>query len=182
MIEKSIVVGYAQALFEVANEKGAAEEVEIDLDGIKEILRTNKTFRDILYHPSITKIDKKGIIDKTFGPQCSRWVKSLLFILIDKKRERVLDSLTDMFKVVAGQVRGLAHITVQTAFPLDESRLNKLKENLEKLKKKSVELETVVNKDIIGGMVIKIGNRIIDGSVLNRLRNLKKNLLKVTLT
>ncbi len=182
MIEKSVAVGYAQALFEVANEKGDAEEVGKDLEGIKELLETNKKFRDILYHPSIIKDAKKDIINKTIGPQCSKWVRNLLFILIDKRRERMLDYLADMFKEVARRIRGVTCIKVQTVFPLTDSKLNRLKESLEKLMKKKVELETEINEDIIGGMVIRMENKIIDGSVLNRLRNLKKNLLKVALT
>ena len=181
MIGKSIVLGYAQALFEVASEKGIADEVEKDLEGIKELLRTNKKFRDILYHPSIAKTEKKGIISKTIGLQCSKWVRNLLFILIDKRRERILDSLADLYKEVASQIRRITHIKVQTAIPLTESRLDRLKENLEKLTKKKVELETEINRDIIGGMIIKIGNKIIDGSVINHLKNLKKNLSKTAL-
>lgn len=182
MIEKSVVVGYAQALFEVANENGVADEVEKDLEGIKELLETNKDFRDILYHPAITKDAKKDIINKTIGLQCSKWVKNLLFILIDKRREKMLDYLADVFKEVAGRIRGVMCVKIQTAVPLTDSKLDRLKESLEKLMKKKVELETEINKDIIGGMIINMGNKIIDGSTLNRLRNLKKKLLKVALT
>ncbi|ODS31194.1 MAG: F0F1 ATP synthase delta subunit [Candidatus Scalindua rubra] len=182
MIGESVVVGYAQALFEVASEKGIADEVEKDLEGIKELLRTNKKFRNILYHPSIAKTDKKDIINKTIGPQCSnKWVRNFLFILIEKRRERMLDSLPDVFKEVAGRIKGVTHVKVQTAFPLTDSKIIKLKGNLEKLMKKKVELETEINKDIIGGMVIRIGNKIIDGSVTNHLKNLKKNLSKTAL-
>jgi F-type H+-transporting ATPase subunit delta len=94
----------------------------------------------------------------------------------------MLDYLADVFKEVAGRIRGVTCIKVQTAFPLTDSKLDRLKESLEKLTKKKVELETEINKDIIGGMVINMGNKIIDGSTLNRLRNLKKKLLKVALT
>lgn len=182
MIEKSVAMGYAQALFEVANEKGVADKVEKDLESIKKLLSANKKFRNFLLHPSIAKADKKKIINNTIGSQCSKWVKNLLFILIDKRRESILDSLADMFKEVARRIRGVIHIKVQTVFPLREPGLSKLKEKLEKLTKKKVELETEINKEIIGGIVIKIGNKIIDGSVNNHLRNLKKNLSKIALT
>ncbi len=182
MIEKSLATSYAQALFEVAEKRGGAEDIEKDLDGIKDLLGTNKKFRDILYHPSITKTEKKDIIDKIIAPQCSsKWVKNILYILVDKRRERMLDYLPDVFKGVARRIRGVISVKVQTVFPLTESRLDKLKENLEKLTKKKVELETEVNKEIIGGMVIRIENKIIDGSVVNHLKNLKKNLLKTAL-
>ena len=69
-------------------------------------------------------------------------------------------------------------VTVQTASPLTEDRLVKLKKKLEKLTKKKVEIETEINKDIIGGMIIRIENKIIDGSITNHLKNLKKSLLK----
>ncbi|KKN45217.1 hypothetical protein LCGC14_0685180 [marine sediment metagenome] len=130
----------------------------------------------------VTKTEKKDIINKTIGPQCSnKWVRNLLFLLIEKRRERILDSLPDVFKEVAGRIKGVTHVKVQTAFPLPDSMLIKLKENLEKLTKKKVELETEINKDIIGGMIIRIGNKIIDGSVINHLKNLKKNLSKTAL-
>lgn len=182
MIENSLITGYAQALYDVASEKGVADEVEEDMKSIKAILKTNKKFRDILYHPSVAKSDKKKIIDRTFGPQCSKWVRNLLFVLIDKRRERLLDYLTDMLTVVASRIKGIEHITVQTAIALTDSKRNELKKNLEKLTKKKVKLEVKVDKNIIGGMIISMGNRIIDGSVTNHLKNLKKNLLKVALT
>ena len=72
----------------------------------------------------------------------------------------------------------MVSVKVQTAFPLTEKRIVKLKENIEKLTKKKVELETEINKEIIGGMIIRIENNIIDGSITNHLKNLKKNLLK----
>ncbi len=179
MIEESLATGYAQALFEVASQRGGADDIENDLEGIKKLLETNREFRDILYHPSITKTDKKDIINKTIGRQCSsKWVRNLLYILIDKRREKILDFLPDVFKGVAGQIRGVVSVKVQTAFPLTGTRRVKLKENIEKLTKKKVELETEVNKEIIGGMIIRIENKIIDGSITNQLKNLKKNLLK----
>ena len=182
MIEESLATGYAQALFEVARERGGADDIEKDLDGIKVLLGTNRKFRDILYHPSITRTEKKEIIGKIIAPQCSsKWVKNLLYILVDKRRERMLDFLPDVFKGVAGRIRGVISVKVQTVFPLTETRLDKLKKNLEKLTKKKVELETEINKEIIGGMVIRIENKIIDGSVVNHLKNLKKNLLKTAL-
>lgn len=180
-IGNTIVKGYAQALFEVANEKGVADEVEKDMESIKDLLKSNKKFRDVLNHPTITKAEKKNIIDKTIGLQCSKWVKHLLHVLIDKRRERILGPLADMFKATAVQIKGEESVNVQTAFPLSDSKLGKLKDNLEKLIKKKINLETEVKEDIIGGMVIKIGNRIIDGSVVNHLNNLKKSLLKATL-
>ncbi len=179
MIEKSLVEGYAKALFEVAVEKGDTGDIEKDLDGIKKLLGKNKKFRDILYHPSIIKSDKKDLIDKVIVPECSsKWVKNLLFLLVDKRRERMLDNLPDVFKGVAGKIRGVIPVKIQTAIALNEERLGKLKKNLEKLTKKKVEIETEINKDIIGGMIIRIENKIIDGSITNHLKNLKKNLLK----
>jgi F-type H+-transporting ATPase subunit delta len=179
LIQESLVEGYAQALFEVAVEKGDTGDIEKDMDGVKELLSTNKKFRSILYHPSITKTDKKDIVDKVIVSQCSsKWVKNLLCVLIDKRRERILDYLPDAYKGVAGRIRGVVPVKIQTAIALNEERLGKLKKNLEKLTKKKVEIETEINKDIIGGMIIRIENKIIDGSITNHLKNLKKSLLK----
>ena len=182
MIQQSLIEGYALALYEVAVKHGDTGDIEKDLDGIKQLLGTNKKFRSILYHPAITKNNKKDIVDKAIVSQCSsKWVKNLLCLLIDKRRERILDYLPDVYKGVAGKIRGIVPVIVQTAIPLTEDRLVNLKKKLEKLTKKKVEIETVVNKDIIGGMIIRVENKIIDGSVVNHLKNLKKNLLKTAL-
>ena len=182
MIEKSLATGYAQALFEVASERGGADDIEKDLEGIKDLLRSNREFRDILYHPSIIKTDKKDLIDKIIAPQCSsKWVRNLIYILVDRRREKMLDYLPDVFKGVAKRIKGVVSVKVQTAIPLTEDRLANLQESLKKLTKKKVELETEVNNEIIGGMVIRIENKIIDGSVINHLKNLKKNLLKTAM-
>ena len=178
-MQESLVAGYAQAMFEVAVDKGDTGDIEKDLDGIKQLLSTNKKFRSILYHPSIIKTDKKDIVDKVIVSQCSsKWIKNLLFVLIDKRRERILDYLPDVYKGVAGRIRGIVPVKIQTAIPLTEDRLVKLKKALEKLTKKKVVIETEVTKDIIGGMIIRIENKIIDGSITNHLKNLKKSLLK----
>jgi len=182
LIEKSLATGYAQALFEVASERGGADDIEKDLEGIKDLLRTNRKLRDILYHPSIIKTDKKDLIDKIIAPQCSsKWVRNLIYILVDRRREKMLDYLPDVFKGVAKRIKGVVSVKVQTAIPLTEDRLANLQESLKKLTKKKVELETEVNNEIIGGMVIRIENKIIDGSVINHLKNLKKNLLKTAM-
>lgn len=180
MIEETVVIGYAQALFELADSKDSVEEVQQDLDGIKELLKIEK-FRSVLYHPSITKDKKKGLINNTIGPQCSKLVKNLIFILIDRRKEKFLDYLTDIFKEVSRQARGISLVKVQTVVPLSDEKLKKLKENLGKLIKRKIDLETEINESLIGGMVIKIGNKIIDGSIVSHLRNLKNNLLRTTL-
>ena len=98
-----------------------------------------------------------------------------------RRRKKILNYLPDVFKGVVGRIRGVVSVKVQTAFPLTETRLDKLKRNIEKLTMKKVELEAEVNKEIIGGMIIRIENKIIDGSVINHLKNLKRNLLKTAL-
>lgn len=180
MIEETVVIGYAQALFDLANEKGSIDEVQQDLDGIKELLKMEK-FRKVLYHPSIAKDSKKRLINNTIGPQCSRLFKNLLFLLIDRRKEKMLDFLTVKFKEVSRRVKGISLIKIQTAIPLSEEKLGKLKANLEKLTKMKVDLETEINKGLIGGMVIKMGNKIIDGSIATHLNNLRQSLSKTTL-
>ncbi len=178
-MQKGLIEGYSHALYEVAVKHDDTGEIEKDLDGIKQMLSTNKEFRSILYHPTIAKTEKKDIVGRVIVPQCSsKWVKNLLNMLIDRRREKILDYLPDVYKIVAGKIRGVVPVTVQTAIPLTEDRLAKLKKNLEKLTKKKVDIETEINKDIIGGMIIRIENKIIDGSITNHLKNLKKSLLK----
>jgi F-type H+-transporting ATPase subunit delta len=105
-------------------------------------------------------------------------IKKFLFVLIDKRRERLLSLLLNSYRSVIRQAKGIILADVQSTIRLTDDNIVKLKKTLEKLTGKEIEIRTSVNPKILGGLIIRIGDKLIDGSVRNRLLKLKKNLLQ----
>lgn len=177
MIEKTIAIGYTQALFETAKDKNQFQETEKDLEKVAQLLRENQELKKILLHPAIPRQRKIKLIDSLLAPHVSPLVTNFLHLIVEKRREEMLEFVLDGYKQVADLVGGVVRATVQTVIPLTEERLATLKNTLERLSGKKVEINTEINPEILGGVIIRIGNRVIDGSVRSRLANLRRRLM-----
>lgn len=179
MLDKSVAITFVNALLDVATEKGQFEQIEKDLDLVCEIISKHADLKKVLFHPSVSRSSKKELIQNVFDKSVSGLMMNFLSLLIDRRKEGILDFVTDVYKEVTHEKKGVLKATVQTVMPLSGERLEDFKKKLKKITGKTVELEVVQNPDILGGMVIQIGNKMIDGSVANRLKNLKNRLLSL---
>ncbi len=179
MLDKSTAITFVDALLEVAKKKGVFEQVEKDLDLVCDVITKFDNFRKILFHPSVTRDEKKNLIKKVFGESVSDLTKNLLNLLVDRRNEGILEFIPEIYREVIDEKRGVLKAKIQTVVPLTEERLNTLKKRLDNLTGKSVEIEAVQEPNILGGMVVQIGNRMIDGSVASRLKSLKTRLMEV---
>lgn len=178
MIEKTVAIGYTQALFEIAKAKGLFHETEKDLEKVAQLLRENHELKKILLRPAIPRERKIKLIDSLLSPHLNPLVTNFLRLIVDKRREEMLDFILEGYKPVADLVGGVVRATVQTVVPLSEERLEILRNTLERLSGKKVEVRTEIQPEILGGVVITIGNKVIDGSVRSRLENLRKRLME----
>lgn len=179
MLDKSVAITFVNALLEVASKKGQFEQIEKDLDLVSDVVTRYDNLKKVLFHPSITRDDKKELIRKVFGEPVSDLMRNFLFLLVDRRKEEILEFIPEVYKAVTDEKKGIIKAKVHTVIPLTGDRLNKFKRKLSKITGKTVELEVIHNPDILGGLVIQIGNRMINGSVANRLNNLKSKLLSV---
>lgn len=179
MIDKTLATGYLQALFELAKSKYQFEQVTSDLETVAELFKKNETLRKVLLHPSITRDEKTRLVKEIFAPHVSPLAKNFLLLLVAKRRENILDDLLEQYQAVADLVGGRSRAVVKTAVPLTEDRLARLKKALEDMTKRAVEVDAQVTPEILGGVIVRIGNRVIDGSVASRLKNLRKKLIEV---
>lgn len=179
MLDKSVAITFINALLEVALKKGQFEQIEKDLSLVCGVIKKQDTLKKILFHPSIPRSSKKDLITRVFGKSVSGLMMNFLSLLVDRRKEGLLEFIPDVYKTVTDEKKGVIKATVQTVVPLTGERLDNFKKQLKKMTGKTVELEVVQNPDILGGMVIKIGNKMIDGSVANRLKNLKTKLLSL---
>lgn len=182
MLDNSVAITFINALLEVALKKGQFEQIEKDLDVFCGIITKYDKLKKILFHPSISRDDKKDLIRRVFGKSVSGLMVNFLNLLVDRRREGIIEFIPEVYKPAVDDKRGVIKAKVQTVISLTGERLDDFKKKLKKLTGKTVEVDVVQNPEILGGMIIQIGNTMIDGSVASRLKNLKTRLLSLRTT
>lgn len=178
MIAGQLALRYAEALFELASEKQALDSVEKELALVEETLAAYGELATLLYHPQVPLAAKKETITRVFGPQVADFVRNFLLLLVDKRRETALPAIIKEYRALANEARNIAEAEVTTAMPLAEGEKTALAAKLSAATGKNVILKTHVDERIVGGVVVKIGSKLIDGSVVRQLEALKAALLK----
>jgi len=168
---------YAQALFEIANEKDKLDIIEEDLKAVSDVFEQEKDLQKILYHPQVTAGVKKEIVNNIFEGKISDEVKNFLNLLIDKHREAYLDEVVSEFIKITNTARNIVDAEVISAIELDEGYKKEVAKVLNRLAGKDVKPKYKVDSSLLGGMVIRIGDKVIDGSVKNNLRTLRQHLV-----
>lgn len=169
---------YALALYEVAEEKGKVEEYLNDLRQICNLIETNKNFYEVIKHPQINTRKKKQTFINIFKGQIDDELLSFLLILIEKDRILYLkEKLLEMEKIDLERKNTLRGI-IKTAVPLLDEELEKLKNIFEAKYNKKIIFETKVQKDLLGGVYIRIGNDVIDDTIKSKIDEMKELMLK----
>lgn len=172
---------YAQALMQLTgNQLPELNRLDDDLDALALLLEQQPKLAAFLENPHILPADKKGVIQRVFGERVHPWVLNLILLLIDKHRERELTGIAHRFSRLADERRGVEEAVVITAVPLPAGQLEKLTAQVQRFSRHEVKLVTQVDPSILGGVILRLGNRIIDGSVRHRLQELKRTLQATT--
>lgn len=176
MIDGVVAKRYAEALFEVAKEKNLLDKVEEDLLTIVQIMNQTDNLLPFFRHPQIDTNAKKELVEASFKDNISEVSKNFIFQLIDNRRIEFIDEVLKLYVRLANQVRGVVDVEAITANVLDEASQAKVVHSLNEKLGKKVRLKNVTDPSIIGGMIIKIGDRVFDGSIDKQLKVLKRSL------
>lgn len=179
MLTNPIAQKYAQAIYELASEKNMLEPVEEQLEWVAATMAQNKDMATFLYHPLILAKAKRELITRVFGQELADFVHTFLLLLVDKRRETLLPDIIREFKMLANQARNIVEADVTVAMPLDDAGQLALSQKLGAITGKNVLLKISVDERILGGVVVKIGDKLIDGSVSRQLEMLKSVLSQV---
>lgn len=179
---KLISKTYGNALFELAQEEGMLDELFEEAKAVQEILKEHEDFGKLMAHPKISKDEKVQVIEQVFAGRISKEMTGFLVIIVEKDRYKELDDILTYFIDRVKEVKHIGVAFVTTAVALDEATCAKItKRLLDTTAYESMEMHYQVDPDILGGMIIRIGDRIIDTSVKTKLNDLKKELLKIQL-
>ncbi len=171
---------YAEALLELAVEEDKIEIFSEEVKAVKQALAENIEFGKLMRHPGIVKQEKEKILEQIWGGRISREVTGLMLLLLEKGHYEQVSLVLDYFlkKVRERQRIGIAYI--KTAILLSEKQKEKVIERLlETTTYHSLETHFDVDESIIGGMIIRIDNRILDSCIKTRLERLSRQLLKL---
>ena len=168
---------YAAALFQGARGSEAVDSVESDLGLITYSLDEVPRLREMLVHPLIPAARKKEIISEIFNGKVQDITLDFLFLLVDKQREEIVADVEREYVNLANDYRKIATVQVTSAVPLTDGEQAQLREKLGEFTGKTVELELSENPDLIGGLIVQIGDTVIDGSVKGYLASLREKML-----
>jgi len=170
---------YAKALYELAAEAKQVEKVRTDLADLAKAFETSAELRTLVENPAFPPdVKKKAIIGVATRMGCSPTLLSALKLLVDRRRIGPIGDLPEAFATTAEPRSGRIRAEIITAAPLPDAYYAQLEKTLSEVTGRQVSILKRTDPSIIGGVVARVGDTVFDGSVANRLKDLRAQLLE----
>lgn len=182
MSQRTVARRYATALYQEADDSGELEAVDEDVLMVRQSLESNRELSRFFESPVISQEKKDTIVRELFGDRVVRLVVQFLRLLIEKDRETMTKAILDQYQALRDEHRGIVDATVQVARPLADEDRETLTDALEAKTGKSVRLHVEEDPDLIGGLLVRIGDHVYDASVRNQLSSLHDRLREASLS
>jgi F-type H+-transporting ATPase subunit delta len=179
MLAGAVARRYALAFFTIAQERQAIEQLEEELRLVWHTIKSDLELYRVVSHQFITSAKKIQFVEQKLGGKVSPITLNLLKVILEKRRESYLADIIKEFGIYASAARKIIEVEVKTAAALPDTVTAELKGKLETATGKQVHLKITVDPSLIGGLVVKVGDRVIDGSLSRRLDRLKEQLQQV---
>ena len=170
---------YAKALMLISREDGKTDQYQSELESVIGLFDEQKDFESALINPLYNKNQRRKVLTSVLAAtQLSGVMKSFLILLFDKGRIGFLRDIASFYRDLADELKGVVKARVISATGLPAGAVNKIKKALSKKFGKNIVLKVEKDPSLIGGIVTKIGDLVLDGSVKTQLMNLKETLKK----
>ena len=180
---KLIEGSYGDALFELALERNALDSIAEQVDVLAQAFAENPELLKLLNHPKINKEEKISVIENIFKGRFSDDIVGFLVIIVEKDRGAEIDGILNYFQAKVREYKKIGVARVTSAVELSVGQKQRVEEKLlQQTSYESFQVEYSVDASLIGGMVIRIGDRVVDSSIRTKLDNMTKNLRKVSLS
>jgi F-type H+-transporting ATPase subunit delta len=168
---------YAKALFDIGVETGSVGQIYDDLHAVHNALNgLDPDLRTFFYLPRLRREDKRRIVSLAFEGKISRTVLGVLHVLVDKRRESLLDNIVAEFDRYKDVNENRVQARVVSAAKLDDDLREALRSALEQRTRKSVVLTETVDPEVLGGLRVNVGDRVLDGTLRRSLQDMRRNL------
>jgi F-type H+-transporting ATPase subunit delta len=177
MRDRLIARRYAEAYMEFAQPKIGLARCVDDMKDLRTVIRENPDFLQFLRAPEVSKDQKASLLDRVLGSVLAQETRTFIKYLFEKGRVSILIPVTDYIRIVYSH-GDVVDVVLRTTFQLELDVIERIKARVEAFAQKKANLYLELDPDLLGGVQIRVGNTIIDGSVRNRLVQLKKQLLQ----
>lgn len=167
---------YAQSLVDIARVEGRLSDVEDELFAFARAVQGNDELRLVLTDPNIPAEQRVAVVDQILEGKALSVTKAIVALIVMSEHAGDLSEIVDAFVARSAHIREKETAEIRTAVELDDVTLAKLVEALSKASGKSLDVKVIVDPSVIGGIVAKIGDQVIDGTVRSRLSKLKETI------
>ncbi|WGV24536.1 ATP synthase F1 subunit delta [Halotia branconii] len=168
---------YAQALMSIAQSKNLTEEFGEDARSLLNLLKNSEQLQNFIDNPFIQPENKKGVISQIMGESANSYLRNFLLLLVDKRRIAFLEPILQQYLALLRQLNKTVLAEVTSAVPLSPEQQQAIEQKVIAITNaRQVELETKVDRELIGGVIIKVGSQVIDASLRGQLRRLSLRL------
>lgn len=171
-----IVSAYAESLFKLASAEGVADRVEEDLHEFERFYEKSSELKEFIHNPHVTSEGKKGALSELLSKKLSRILLNHVQLVIDQDRGRLFSKIAEEYYRLVSETRAKVTAEVTTVLPMTDGMLDELAKELRRITKKDVHLRARVDESIIGGVIVKVGDKVLDGSIRKKLSQLKKQM------
>jgi len=176
MTRSGIAQRYAKALLQAALSARKADEVFDDVQGLIALQSRDPSMRNFLFSPQVATEAKHALIDKVLRGRASDLTVEFLHILVDKKRIMFVADIAEAYVLFYEKEKGIVEVTAITAVPLEERLKEKLLRTLESQTGKTIRLTHEIDPRILGGMIVRTEDKLIDGSIRFQLEQIRRHL------
>ena len=169
---KLVANRYASALFEAGIDLEKIKLFNDELDFLGKTFKEEEKLLQILDHPKIGKVEKRDLIDSIFKERLSEEMINFLYILIDKRREGHILEIVEEYKKMFNKHENIIKVVAITAVPMENKAKDRLSVVLKDKLKKAIELTNEVDEGLIGGVLLKVEDKLIDGTIKGQLESI----------
>ncbi len=180
MNESIISVRYTKAIFSIANEKRALEAVKADMEQIFNLMNESQELQMLFQNPVLKPSKKEELVREIFK-DFNHYTLSFISLLIDNHREEYLHDISRNFLDRYRKFKGIESGILTTAVKIPDGTMENIRKQINASLQKDVELQNKVNEDIIGGLIIQIGDKQYDASIKSNLEKVKRRLLNTSI-
>jgi F-type H+-transporting ATPase subunit delta len=174
LISSNIAKRYARAFFEIAGEERRYEDYYHELSRFSAVLKENKNLSEFLANPVFDQPDKKAVLESVLEKiPVSPLTANFLKLLVDKRRIGILSGIEGCYRELMDNALKKVRVTVSTAFPLTGELAGHLQKALEGLTHREVEMTVIEDPTLLGGIVVRVGDTLYDGSIKTQLNNIR---------
>ena len=174
---------YGDALFELAKEENKVDEFFEEVTGLIQVLSENHDLTKMMTHPHISKEEKLQTVETVFKGKISDEIIGLMRMVVEKDHFGQMKDIFEYFVSSVKEFKNIGVCYISTPLELSDQKKKEVENRLlETTKYETLETHYKIDKDLIGGMVIRIGDRVVDSSIRTKIYNLSRELSKIQLT